>query len=297
MKIFFGLFFIFICKVPVAQELYVYTEPASNMAAGSLGFRLNSKIFKMNHNAKFSYRVEPEIMVGVNKKLMVHLAAYGSDMFQNKFRFEGGSLYGKYRLLSQDEVHKHFRLAAYAKVSAIDNPQVLLTTKKYSLPDGNGGFVIHEEESKIQNDEIDLDGNSSGITAGLIATKLVNKLALSASAGYLLRMNNISNNTEDFQPPHAITYTASAGYLLFPKEYTSYRQTNFNLYFEMIGQSFTDKKQSFIDVAPAVQFIFNSIARVDIGYRTQLSGNINRLSNSYFMVRLEYNLLNVLSKK
>ncbi|MEO6453451.1 MAG: hypothetical protein ABIN97_05230, partial [Ginsengibacter sp.] len=66
---------------------------------------------------------------------------------------------------------------------------------------------------------------------------------------------------------------------------------------EMLGQTFTDKKQSYMDIAPAVQFIFNSIARVDVGYRTQIAGNTSRLSNNNFMVRLEYNLLNVFAKK
>jgi hypothetical protein len=40
-----------------------------------------------------------------------------------------------------------------------------------------------------------------------------------------------------------------------------------------------------------------SIARLDVSYRTQFAGNVNRLSNSYFMMRLEYNLLNIFSKK
>lgn len=60
----FVIFFIFICHVASAQELYVSTEPASNMATGSIGFRLNSKLFKMNHDGKYdSYRIEPEIML------------------------------------------------------------------------------------------------------------------------------------------------------------------------------------------------------------------------------------------
>ena len=110
-------------------------------------------------------------------------------------------------------------------------------------------------------------------------------------------MNNIDHKAEFFQPLHAITYTTSAGLLLFPKEYTSYKQTNMNLYLEIPGQSFIDKKQYHVDAAPAVQFIFNSIARLDVSYRTQFAGNVNRLSNSYFMMRLEYNLLNIFSKK
>lgn len=298
MKKLFALIFIMFSQHVIAQELYVSTEPASNMATGSIGFRLNSKLFKMNHNEKFNgYRIEPEIMFGVSKKTMVHIAAYGSNMFQNKFRFEGASLYGKYRFFSQDEVHEHFRMAAFAKFSLIKNPEVLITTHQHLFPDGNGGVVAHEEELHVQSNEIDIDGNNSGASAGIVATQLKNKLALSASLAYVHRLDNIGYKIEIFQPVNAVNYTASAGYLLFPKEYTSYKQTNLNLYVEFLGQSSTDKKQYFVDAAPAIQFIFNSIARVDLAYRTQIAGNINRLSNNYFMLRLEYNLLNVFGKR
>lgn len=290
--------FILIGHYAIAQELYVSTEPASNMATGSMGLRLNSKLFYMEHNGKYSgYRIEPEIMFGVNKKVMLHVAGYLSNMFQSQTKFEGGSLYAKYRFYSQDDVHEHFRLAAYGKVSVINNPQIFITTAQHLFPDGNGGFISHEEQLHLQSNDIDLDGNNSGMAAGIVATKLKNKFALSGSAGYTTRWNNIDHATEIFQPRHAITYTASAGLLLLPKEYTSYNQTNVNLYMEMLGQSYTDKKQYYIDVAPAVQFIFNSIARLDLSYRKQLSGNVTRLSNSSFMVRLEYNLLNIFGNK
>lgn len=297
MKKYFLIFFIFISQAAFTQELYVSTEPASNMATGSIGLRLNSKLVKMNYNGKYdSYRVEPEIMAGVNKNVMVHVAAYGSNMFQKNFRLEGASLYGKYRFFSRDDVHEHFRMAAFAKVSVIKNPQYLITTEKHLYPDGNGGFVPHEQELHLQSNDIDLDGNNSGFATGIVATQLKNKLALSASLGYTYRMNNIGYKTEIYQPLHAVTYTTSAGLLLFPKEYTSYKQANMNLYLEILGQSFIGKKKYYIDVAPAIQFIFNSIARIDIAYRTQFAGNVSRLSNRYVMMRLEYNLLNVFSK-
>lgn len=289
--------FILFSNSSFAQELYVSTEPASNMATGSIGFRLNSKLFKMEHSGKYnSYRVEPELMVGVNKNLMVHVAGYGSNMFQKNFRMEGGSLYAKYRFFSRDDVHEHFRLAAFSKISVIDNPQYLTTIEPHLLPDGMGGYIQHEQQVILHSNDIDLDGNNSGIAIGIVATQLKNKLAVSASVGFVNRWNNIHDKIEIFQPLHAITYSASAGLLLLPKEYTSYKQTNINLYLEVLGQSFTDIKQYYVDVAPAVQFIFNSIARVDVGYRTKLSGNVERLGKSSFLLRLEYNLLNVFSK-
>ena len=293
-KLFFSFLLISVSYNSRSQELYVSTEPASNMAAGSIGFRLNSRLYKMNHDSNFSSkRFEPEIMVGVGKKLMLHVAVSASDMFQGKIKFEGGSLYGKYRFYSVDDVHEHFRMAGYARVSVSNDPQVFEKLHKHYLPDGNGGFIVHDEIVFHQSNDIDLEGNSSGMGVGMVLTKLKNKLAVSGSAGYIKRFNNIGHKILAYQPVNAINYTASAGYLLFPREYTSYKQTNFNLYCEFLGSSFLDQKQYFLDVAPAFQFIINSIARIDMSYRTCLKGNVKRMSDSYFLLRLEYNLLNV----
>ncbi len=281
-----------------AQELYVFTEPASNMSANSIGVRLLYKQFKMNHDNKYSaYRLEPEIMFGISKNLMVHLNAYASNMFQSNLKIEGASLYAKYRFFSKDDIHSHFRLAAFGKIALINNPTVLTHTDKHILSDGNGGVIIHDIISNSVNYEIDIDGSNSGVATGIIATKLINKLAVSGSVGYLYRLNNIHNKREVIVPWRAVNYSLSAGYLLFPREYTSYKQTNINLYTEFLGANTWDNKQYFVDIAPSIQLIVNSIARLDIGYRTQLGGNTQRMSNSSFLVRVEYNFLNAFSKK
>jgi hypothetical protein len=286
-------FVILFSTVTNAQELYVTTEPASNMATGSVGFRMLSKLYKMNYNNSFSsYRIEPEVMWGASRHLMVHLAGYASDMYQKNLKVEGASVYAKYRFYSQDDVHEHFRVAAFSKISLINNPQQMAVQNKKLLPDGNGGYTEQLYTAVYNNNEFDIDGNNSGITAGVVATKLVNKIAASASLGYGYRFNNLNDKVLPGQPLNAVTYTASFGYLLFPKEYVSYRQTNVNLYVELLGTSFPGEKESYIDIAPAIQFIINSIARIDLSYRTQLAGNTERLSNNYFMIRLEYNILN-----
>jgi hypothetical protein len=260
----------------VGQELFVSTEPASNMAAGSLGLRLNSKFFEMNDNKSYSFRLDPEIMIGASKKLMVHLNAYASDMYQQSLKFEGASLYGKYRFYSNDDVHSHFRMAFFEKVSLIDNPGVLERNNKF-----------------YPADEIDLDGNNSGMLSGIVATQLLHKLALSSSIYYLDRFDNLHAVKIAGQSAEALNYTLSAGYLLLPREYRNFSQTNFNLYCEFLGSQSLDKKAYFIDIAPAVQFIFNSICRLDLSYRRQLTGDMQRLSDHSFLLRLEYNLLNL----
>jgi hypothetical protein len=298
MKSFFTLILIVLINDASAQELYVFTEPASNMAAKSIGARLLYKQFKMTHDNKFSsYRIEPELMFGVNKNLMVHINGYASNMFQSNLKIEGASLYAKYRFFSKDDVHSHFRLAAYGKIAAVNNPTTLTTSALHAADDGNGGVAYHDLIHTTINYEIDIDGTNSGIATGIIATKLVNKFAVSGSVGYLYRLNNLNGKREVIVPWRAVNYSISAGYLLLPKEYTSYKQTNVNLYTEFLGASTLDNKKYFIDIAPAVQFIINSIARVDLGYRTQLSGNTQRMANSSFLIRVEYNFLNAFSRK
>jgi hypothetical protein len=69
-----------------------------------------------------------------------------------------------------------------------------------------------------------------------------------------------------------------------------------NLYTELLAQQTLDRKSDFIDLAPAIQFIFNSISKLNLGYRFQLSGNMERMAKESFLVSYEYSFLNVWKK-
>ena len=90
-------------------------------------------------------------------------------------------------------------------------------------------------------------------------------------------------------------YSLSAGYLLLPVQYKSYEQTNLNLYVELLGKSNMDQYRAgyYVDVAPAIQFIFNSTTRLDLSYRTQLFGDMARNMDRSFLVRIEHNIFNI----
>lgn len=291
--------YIFIITVLLAasyaqsQELYIMTEPASNMPSRSIGVRLTNKFMPMKDHHTYSYRLEPEIMFGVNKNLMFHTNFYASDMFTRKFSLEGGSLYAKYRFLSRDDVHAHFRMAAFGKLSVINNPLLIEHTTLHD----QGGGVIHEEKQSYYSNEIDLDGNNSGFSTGIIVTQLMHKLALSATGSYIERWKNVNHDMLPGISTKAANYTLSAGYLLFPRTYKNYKETNLNLYLEWIGSSGLDKKGYYLDAAPGIQFIFNSISRLDIAYRTQVAGDILRYNKSSFLLRYEYNFLNAFKQK
>jgi len=263
MKIQFIIGLVICCAtVSVAQELYVNTEPASNMAAKSLGIRAENQGY---FSPDFKNRSTLELMYGINRNLMVHGSIYASDFYQPKQKFEGGSVYAKYRFYSVDSVQRHFRVAVFAKAAANRNP--------------------------IPNQEIVLEGDNSGLQGGLVATQLLHKLALSGSVSYLRAFDN----TDGYQPvtSNAIAYTLSSGYLLYPKTYTGYQQTNINIYAELIGKTNPGRKESYLDIAPAVQFIFNSALRVDLSYRTPLYNRMVRNTQNMYLVRLEYNLFNL----
>ena len=254
----------FACPV-FSQELYVNTEPASNMATHSVGIRLENQGY---FNPVYKDRTTREIMYGASKNWMIHGALYESDYYESQHHFEGGSVYAKYRFLSIDSVQKHFRGAFFAKASSINNP--------------------------LPNQEISLEGDNTGLQGGVVFTQLLHKLALAGSASYLHAFDNSGGFDLPQQNAHdAIAYTLSAGYLLLPKSYTNYNQVNLNLYVELLGKTNPGYGQSYLDVAPALQLIFNSFFRVDFSYRTPLYNDMERSSKNTYLVRLEYNIFNI----
>jgi hypothetical protein len=257
------------------QELYVYTEPASNMPANSVSGKLSAMLTNDNHSTRTLQRYIPEIMVGINKNLMVHANVTISNMHQKNFIFESARLYGKWRFFSSDDVHKHFRLAAF-------------------------GAVVYSRND-LNFNEINSYGDQSVAQVGLIGTQLWNRLAVSASASLLevlhkYRWQDTHNNQHAFE---AINYSISAGYLLLPRQYRNYNQTNLNLYLELLGGRNLNWSQEkyYVDLAPAIQFIFKSTDKVNLGYRFQIAGDVTRMANTGFLISYEHVFLNMIKKK
>lgn len=256
-----------------AQELYVYSEPASNMPTNAIGLRLSNE-GSFNHD--FKSRTNVEVMLGVHKNLMFHAQSFMSDM-DGKYRLEGGSFYAKYRFLSLDEAQSHFRAAAFARISTSNR--------------------------KIFTEDINLEGDNSGWQGGLVFTQLLHKLALSATVGYnkTFVKDGVVSSGHNYglsRPSEMFNYSLSSGYLLFPVIYKNYSQPNFNLYFEVLGKNNPENGNFYVDFAPAIQLVLNSKTRIDLGYRFQVAGNIaNRYSKNMYLARVEFNFFNALSKK
>jgi hypothetical protein len=251
-----------------AQELFVFTEPASNMPAKSFGIRtMNS--FMQEANKSINYHNMPELMFGVNKNLMLHTQAFISNRQGGGITFEGGSLYGKYRFYSVDDAYTHFRLAAYGR---------------YSI-----------NRADIHQQEIETMAHNSGYEIGTIATKLLHKWAFNGIVSYERALDNKPNYKFPInESNNAINYSLSIGKLVLPKEYTSYKQTNMNIMVEFLGQQLLQKKLSYLDIAPSIQFIINSQARIDVAYRRELLSSMRRTAPNGFIVKLEYTFFNIL---
>ena len=268
MKKLFFIAMVFLSLSCRAQELFSVTEPASNRAAGSIGFRFDNLIMNEINSSKINYHLIPEIMIGVSKKLTIH----GSVFFSNRnktFAGEGGSVYAKYRFLSNDAMQKHFRMAAFGRIS--------------------------RNNSDIHQEEINMNGHNTGFEAGIVATQLLQKVALSSTISMAKASDNGNNNKFPYGSKNskAINYTFSIGKLMLPKEYKSYQQTNINLMVEFLTQVNTGSGKYYADIAPSVQMILNSQARIDIGYRNELSGTLLRTAPNGFFIRVDYNLFNV----
>jgi hypothetical protein len=265
------LFVVINCQNLFSQELFVITDPASNVPANSLGVNVMQSLFKEEMKSGYNYHFMPEVAYGLNKNIMFRASAFVSNR-NNDLVTEGGSFYSKYRFYSTDDLNSHFRLAAYGR---------------YSFNNAD----IHQEQ-------IEISGHNSGFETGIIATKLIKKVAISSSMSFEKALDNNPNYPfPDNIGDNATNYSLSFGKLMYPKKYTNYKQTNINLMVEFVGQTINENGKSYFDVMPAVQFIFNSQARLDFAYRQELISSMIRSAPNGFYFNLYYTFFDLKRKK
>ena len=275
MKFFLLVILLLSAAASDAQELFPYTEPASNMPAKSMSLKLGAMYGKGPHSNRLLQRYTPEVMFGISKKWMVHTSLTFSDMHEPYFYYESAKLYAKYRFLSNDGIHKHFRMAAFAAAS-------------YS-------------RNHLDHNELNLYGDHTGVQAGLVATQLWNKLAVSGTAS-IIEVFDEKRNDKLLPQQYAfesLNYSLSAGYLVLPRNYTDYNQTNLNVYAELLGGRNLDweYEKYYLALAPSIQLIFKSTSKLNVGYRFQLKSDIYRLMKNSWMISYEHTFLDALRKK
>ena len=250
-----------------SQELFVVTDPASNVPSNSLSVNVMQSLFKEQISAGYNYHFMPEVTYGLNKNLMFRGSAFISNRSSQLYA-EGGSFMTKYRFYSSDDLNSHFRMAAYGRCS-------------FNRAD------IHQEQ-------IEILGHNTGFETGIIATKLIKKTAISSSISF----EKAFDNRPDYAFPNnmgnnVMNYTLSIGKLMYPKTYTNFKQTNINLMIEFVGQTINANGRSYLDVVPAIQFIFNSQARLDLAYRQELFSSMVRSAPNGFYFNLYYTFFNL----
>ncbi len=280
------------------QELYPVAEPASNVPKGALGVRLFGEGYE--EQGIFRSLSGIKLLYGVTPKLSVYLTTTFSDYHERTLPFDfishehsggvltGGTntpkagvaypyifnsadLYAKYRFVTSDGANSHFRMAAYAEGSYVAVPS-------------------HATEP-------DLLVHTSGVGAGLITTYLKKHFAGSVTTGFIVPFGYKGNTYDIFGGVYPTTirygsgvnYSLSLGYLLYPKSYKNYGQTNWNIYCEFIGKMYGAAKVkeqdgpfpgaivydlpittpilmegNFVDILPGVQCIINSTYRIDV---------------------------------
>jgi len=209
-----------------------------NVPKGTLGVRYFSETYNELDRIRnlfalrVMYGVLPRLTVEAtptlsnhhNKTLPIEFPTHNTPQIgvNHPYLFNGVDFYAKYRFLSIDGQNSHFRAALYGEYSILK--------------------VAHDEAEPTLLDD------NSGWGAGLITTYLKDHFAVSFTGG-IIDPFKYKGEIPDQIPSlpgvsatviygKAYNYSLSFGYLLFPKTYSNYNQTNWNIYLEFLGKDY-----------------------------------------------------------
>ena len=294
MKRLFSIIFLFLSIQTLrGQELYNVTLPASTVPKGTLGIRIFNESY--DEDGLIRKITVMKVMYGLTPKLTLTLSGVATDyhslylpddfilhnhsgkgalvsantpaVVPYPYIFGGMDLYGQYRFYSSDGQNSHFRMAAYGEGSYIR-------------------IASHLAEPELLT-------HNSGVGAGLIATYLKSHFAATLTLGGVLPFEYYGNSYDKYGGVYPVTfkygnaadYDLALGYLLFPRHYKNYKQSNVNLYLEFLGKSYGSAQVTqqdgvviyhipntigileggtYVDVYPGIQWIIQSSLRIDL---------------------------------
>ena len=272
-KIFlFFLILVIIFNDSYSQELYINSEPASLIPKGTKVVRLSYSNIIIDESNSLgdvanAFLMTPSLAYGLSKKIMISTSfqfanrPYEQDLVPN-FVFNGFKFYSKQRIYTTDKQKNHTRLSSFLKYS------------------------FHKDNFMKSN--IDLDLQDKGFELGLIGTQLIKKLAISITSAYI-RANDINDDSNNLISLSTFKNSLSAGYLLLPRKYKSYKQTNFNLYLEYLTNTIMNKtfpvryNRFSSTLAPGLQFVILSRSRLDFSYKIRKGDTENE-----FFIKFTY---------
>lgn len=290
MKNISGLFFFFIPLLSWSQELFPHMQPASTVPKNVLAIRISNELFKevdlvrswqsiqfmsglsskltMTEAFNFSDHHGPKLQPGfISNDNNIGLHTHGGKKgVTYPYHFENLEIGFKYRFLSNDAEHKHFRMAAVLDLA--------------------GGNSPHDEA------EPSLHGDNAGLSYGLILTYLQHRSAFSFNGQFILPHRYVQEDTATIEIRYgkAFEYGISTGYLLLPRVYKDYKQVNMNVYAEFVGKVYGAASISkngtsiliedvpgleagnYLEVRPSIQFIFHSNLRLDLSVAEPIIG-------------------------
>ena len=158
-KLIYGFGILWLPLLGHSQELYVFSDPASNIPARSLSAKIKSHGVGADQiYGRFTYRVMPQLMAGITKKMQVRLSASASNMHTDQLEAESIGLGMKYRFLSKDGIHRHFRMASFGRYS-FNNSDIhqdeIETVAK---------LIKQSKKTKLGDLSFEYDGESFNIT-------------------------------------------------------------------------------------------------------------------------------------
>lgn len=288
-----------------SQELYPNSEPASIVPKNAIGVRLMNEAYNNSGNLRMWNGTM--LMYGVSAKFMVSAMVTGSnhhgkelgvtfiknDAEQNvhlnpapastqyAYLAESAGLGFRYRFVNIDADHQHFRMALYSNGTYANRP--------------------HDEA------EVTAMGDNKGISGGIISTVLVNKLAISLTTGAIKPFSYRERARDlELRYGNAYNYSLSFGYLLYPRRYKNFDQTNINLYAEFLGKTYSALSvyqgpnrvsdrghadlmgRSYLEFRPAIQFIVKSNLRIDVATALPIMGKSYIRKYPAYQLNIQY---------
>lgn len=260
-------------------------EPASTMPTGIWGVRITEHLHRqyntIGHREMFTvlYGMAPQLSLSFTavysnfnldylpQDLNLYFNTYHhhkSTSARYPYGFDGIYASTKFRVVTIDGKNRHFRIAGFGEVGLNQ------TNHMDAYPS--------------------LKGDHSGLGIGLILTLLNKRFAgsLSISLNEFFERSGTIKSDFSFKPGRAYNLAMSMGYLVLPRSYTSYKNLNLTVYFEVLCKKYANPVVSrqgyFINYEqfeylragfwirgyPGIQLIFNSKLRFDLSLEHQL---------------------------
>jgi len=265
------LFFLCLSTLGYAQELFIFSEPASTMPKRAVALRINSRHY--GTPSGYFYKINPEIGYGLHKNFTARVNGFYSNWANPQGYWDAVGISTKYKILTIDEHHAHKRLAVTGRLV-------------YSFQPLPMEWMMGE-------------GNTSMASGGIVYTQLIHKLALSGKLIYSKLLQGWNKNHGYLISGEVLEWQVSSGFLVLPIHYEHFKQVNVNLYAEYLGQQnlgvIMDERSPASysinhDLGLGTQLIFASRLTLELACRLNIGGNMDRPTHSTYYLNLEYRI-------